>query len=317
MDNNQSETESTLKKLESTSVINQLMKAMLEQQHALNLKFVGPDWPEQAMAKTKINYASAILEEAQELQASDVSWKWWKSSPFAPDTSNMQIELVDLLHFAMSESIAEAFMDIQAADKDAAENNQGEALGFDLGMEMAIGDLAFALEEGFTSAFCSEDITLRSEGGYNAVMQRNALHALVASALQGTNTVSIGLESGETFNDGDEESMFGEEQGGGNAFTPVSAINWTAFWSVAYHTGISMSDVYFTYMGKAALNSFRIAKGDRDGNYHRNWQDGLEDTHYLMEYFQTFFKENGIFPTVEQTTNFLTTAYAAFLVQSA
>jgi hypothetical protein len=317
MESNQLEAESPMKEMTQTSVTHQLMKAMLEQQHALNLKFVGPDWPEQAMAKTKINYGSAILEEAQELQASDVSWKWWKSNPSAPDTSNMKIELVDLLHFAMSESIAEAFMDISGADEDAAENNQGETLGADHCMDMAIGDLAFALEEGFISAYCSEDITLRSESGYNAVMQRNALHALVASALQGTNTVSIGLESGETFNDGDEESMFGDEEGGGNAFTPISAINWTAFWSVAYHTGISMSDVYSTYMGKAALNAFRIAKGDKAGTYSRKWQDGLEDNHYLMEYFQAFFNENAVFPSSQQTANWLETAYAEFVAQSA
>jgi hypothetical protein len=313
MDITQSEAELKNIKGES-SVIHGMMKAMLEMQHELNLKFVGADWPAKAMAKTEINYGSAILEEAQELQASDVSWKWWKSNPAKPDANNMKVELVDLLHFAMSESIAEVYTDINSSDEECEEPR----LGPELCMGMTLNDLAFALEEGFISAFCSEDITLRSEGGYNAVLQRNALHSLVASALQGTNTVSIGLEQGETFNDSDVvDSSFGDEEGGGNVFTPISAINWTAFWSVAYHTGISLSDVYATYMGKAVLNAFRISKGDKAGTYHREWQNGLQDNHYLMEYFHTFFEENGLFPSIQQTTNWLNTAYDEFVAQMA
>lgn len=286
-----------------------MMSDMLAMQNSLNIKFVGPDWPVVANKREVVDYGTAILEEAQELQACDLSWKWWKTGHPAPDMDNMRIELVDLLHFVMSDALATSY--VQIAEGELGDETKENDL-----MAITIGDMAFSMQEGWETAYFGPNdilanVTEVKAPAYNALLTRRALHALLASALQGVNQFSAGLDE-DDIGFAELDSLV-EEDDSGNEFQSMSSINWTAFWSVAYHIGMSLGEVYSTYMGKAVLNSFRIASGDKAGSYHRLWHGGAQDNYFLMEYYNAFFKENGLYPSVEQTTNWLRSAYDEFL----
>lgn len=296
----------TIETVSDFNEVTTMMKAMLAMQNSLNIKFVGEDWREVASARDKVDYGCAILEEAQEFQACDPSWKWWKSNPAAPDTNNMKIELVDLLHFAMSEAMATHYVD-EGLDAVPPVSDSD------------LDDLAYRMEEGYLTAYGTVsgasigDLNLNSRtGGYDRLKTRRALHVLVASALEGINYISQGTSD---FDEEISEEDFAAE--GGNEFQSIANISWSAFWSVAYHSGMSLGDVYGTYMGKAVLNSFRIANGDKQGSYARLWKDGQEDNYYLMGYYSDYVRDNGVYPTVEQTMSYLSDTYAAFKATAA
>lgn len=278
-----------------------MMREMLTTQDALNCRFVGNDWRSAAADREKVDYGCAILEEAMELQASDPSWKWWKSNHPAPDIKNMKLELVDILHFAMSEAMVCQYMDtLDLGDEDV--DNEAD-------ME----SVAHRMAEGYSIAFGFQDTDsgylpklnlppLLAMENYDALATRSALHALVASVLQGSN--SLGLDESEGSQDDAPLS---------DKFLSMSCLNWTAFWSVAKNIGSSLAEVYSIYVGKAVLNEFRIANGDKTGVYHRTWLDGKEDNEVLMDYYANFFQEGGAFPTSGQTTAWLTLAYQEYL----
>lgn len=277
-----------------------MMMDMLTTQDALNQKFVGADWKQVAGKRERVNYACAILEEATELQASDPSWKWWKSNPATPDLNNMKIELVDLLHFAMSDAMADSVNSLDENEMFSVACNMAE--GYIKAFNFQSGSYGYMPQASLPAVLGNRE--------YNPTKVRYALHSLAASAMHGVSSISVGIES----TDEDIELLTVEEDftETPNEFLTTSAINWTAFWSVAYHAGFGLPEVYGTYMGKAVLNSFRIANGDKAGEYHRNWTDGKQDNEVLSAYYDVFFQEHKRFPTLEQTTEHLTVTYAAF-----
>jgi len=68
----------------------------------------------------------------------------------------------------------------------------------------------------------------------------------------------------------------------GHDLIPSPVIDWQAFWSIGLHLDIDFPTVYRVYVGKSALNALRIAKGDSEGRYKREWW-GKEDNEYLMQ----------------------------------
>jgi dimeric dUTPase (all-alpha-NTP-PPase superfamily) len=67
---------------------------MLEMQDAMNAR-VNPDWRQQGNA-----WYRAIWTECAEM-LDHYGWKWWKHQQ--PDLDQVRLELVDILHFAMSD----------------------------------------------------------------------------------------------------------------------------------------------------------------------------------------------------------------------
>ncbi len=67
---------------------------MLEMQDAMNAR-VNPDWRSAGNA-----WYRAIWTECAEM-LDHYGWKWWKHQP--PDLEQVRLELVDILHFAMSD----------------------------------------------------------------------------------------------------------------------------------------------------------------------------------------------------------------------
>ena len=67
---------------------------MLEMQDAMNAR-VNPDWRNAGNA-----WYRAIWTECAEM-LDHYGWKWWKHQP--PDLEQVRLELVDIMHFAMSD----------------------------------------------------------------------------------------------------------------------------------------------------------------------------------------------------------------------
>lgn len=77
----------------STGMIESLAKL----QDALN-KFIDVDW---RTKRQPDDWGLAVTIEATELMDS-YPWKWWKNVNATPDFNNVKVELVDILHFALS-----------------------------------------------------------------------------------------------------------------------------------------------------------------------------------------------------------------------
>ena len=71
----------------------QKIKTMLELQDAMNSK-VNPDWRNAGYEW----YRAIWMESAEMLE--HVGWKWWKKQQ--PDTMQVKLEIVDIVHFALS-----------------------------------------------------------------------------------------------------------------------------------------------------------------------------------------------------------------------
>lgn len=85
---------------------------MLEMQDAMNAR-VNPDWRNAGNA-----WYRAIWTECAEM-LDHYGWKWWKHQ--RPDLEQVRLELVDILHFAMSDYLLREAGSERAAERIAAE----------------------------------------------------------------------------------------------------------------------------------------------------------------------------------------------------
>lgn len=74
-----------------------ILTSLSRMQDALN-RVVDRDW---RVKRTADDWALACTMESSELMDS-YPWKWWKNVKATPDFANVKIELVDILHFALS-----------------------------------------------------------------------------------------------------------------------------------------------------------------------------------------------------------------------
>ncbi|MDJ0776532.1 MAG: dUTP diphosphatase [Gammaproteobacteria bacterium] len=93
--------------------MHQQLLVMLEMQDAMNAR-VNPDWRNAGNA-----WYRAIWTECAEM-LDHYGWKWWKHQQ--PDLEQVRLELVDILHFAMSDYL------LREADNDAVAQRIGREL---------------------------------------------------------------------------------------------------------------------------------------------------------------------------------------------
>lgn len=93
----------------------QLLQQM-ELQDTLN-KLIHPEWTQQGFRW----HVAAMMEAAELLD--HIGWKWWKATP-EPNVEQIQLELVDIWHFALS-----AMLDEHRGDTVFAAANMKSALG--------------------------------------------------------------------------------------------------------------------------------------------------------------------------------------------
>ena len=116
------------------AVKNQLL-IMLEMQDAMNTR-VNPDWRQAGNA-----WYRAIWTECAEM-LDHYGWKWWKHQE--PDFEQVELELVDILHFAMSDYLLREQTMQAAAERIESELSEPRE-GSD--MRLAIEDMARATIE--------------------------------------------------------------------------------------------------------------------------------------------------------------------------
>ena len=73
-------------------------KKLLEAQLELNKKYSGEDWADK-IPESKFRKA-VLCEYGELLQSVEPNWAWWKKSEL--DEQNAVIEIIDVLHFALS-----------------------------------------------------------------------------------------------------------------------------------------------------------------------------------------------------------------------
>lgn len=76
-----------------------ILKQMLEAQEELNNKF-SADWKNNV--KKEWLFTAIFTEVAEYLESSPEQWKWWKNGWLKNDKQNQYIEIVDVIHFALS-----------------------------------------------------------------------------------------------------------------------------------------------------------------------------------------------------------------------
>lgn len=109
-------------------------------QYSVNNAMAGEDWQERAAEHGHIDYRMATLDELQEFWNCAWNFKWWDKKNGHIDYRNARMELVDILHFIVSEDLA-------APGQPEAE---------------LIGDVASRMAKGIRLALAEREITLTS-----------------------------------------------------------------------------------------------------------------------------------------------------------
>lgn len=74
-------------------------------QETVNTAMTGEDWRDRAGLLTAIDYPMAALDEACEFWKSAINFKWWAKTAFELDIPNAVVELVDMMHFGLSQDL--------------------------------------------------------------------------------------------------------------------------------------------------------------------------------------------------------------------
>jgi dimeric dUTPase (all-alpha-NTP-PPase superfamily) len=98
------------------------LKSMLKLQDKLN-SVINPDWTQQSYPFLR----AAFVESAEALEHH--GWKWWKSQ--TADIYQLQIELVDILHFYLSDVLVKSEGNIATAARTIEEEIQETNILFD------------------------------------------------------------------------------------------------------------------------------------------------------------------------------------------
>jgi len=216
-----------------------------------------------------IDFDLAIKMECAEAIDSFKVWKWWKdTTDTTVDTDNLQVEVVDILHFVISDIVRSLYIEILV--------KQEVELASDLPIDQSA--LAQAIEGTITymvSVIDKENESLdtiiaSTVGELQAHVQDHELdvrllaydvintfkHIITSSVVKETNPFITLLE----------------------ATIAMNGLIW--FLHQDDYTVFNWDAMYKLYIGKNALNAVRQANGYKDGSYQKLW-DGEEDNVYL------------------------------------
>ena len=183
----------------------------------------------------------------------------------------MKLEFIDILHFAMSEAIAR--------------NSNLHEIASQMGYWY---EMAYVTEEDFSQP---DSVPKPTQGAaYNFQSKKQYLFKFLSSvfAYYGNVEQHEALKLGgflqeNTESDGEDDLDEGEIKSTLESFAEdgIDAFDWPDFWQTAFFIGLSLEDVYLTYIGKAALNHHRSISGDAKGLYVKLWWNDQEDNFYL------------------------------------
>ncbi len=148
--------------------------SLARMQDATNKLMASPDWVRRASSpqddveanRMPLDYGTAIAMEAFELAGSAVAYKWW--APAKLDVRNATMELVDILHFALSLEL------VDSSDTNFQPDYETVALNIIRAWEASAGD---------TADFSSDNDPTVSESDIGSLaLLNNAVMTLAAEA---------------------------------------------------------------------------------------------------------------------------------------
>lgn len=89
---------------------------------------------------------------------------------------------------------------------------------------------------------------------------------------------------------------------------------WYLFAALGANLGLNSDTIAAFYLGKATLNSFRMANGYKQGTYKKEWGPGSEDNDQLTSFLEKYVVENGKPPSASVIADWLDTKYKQVLV---
>lgn len=217
-------------------------------------------------------YRASVMESAEAIDHH--GWKWWKK--FIPNINQMNIELIDILHFALSHHVRASYV---------AYSEDGVEVDDDIVFEHA-ADLVYTDESLITINMIGR---AASEDFYDNIKRIEGTHELDLMAFE--------------FPDLLEQFMYVTLSEG----VPSMPYLYALF----ERSGMRPEEVYEGYVAKNFLNIFRTANGQRENNYYKIWA-GREDNVWMEEYIQTE-KNNGNPIVLEALEDFITTTYNTLL----
>lgn len=262
-------------------------------QQELNNLMAGQDWVSRASVYadgrtlsdedgSPLDYRMAAIDElVAELNPCSFHWVWWKQPTQAIQLDNSLLELVDILHFILSEELRyndpyEMDGSVLSPLVEEIVNEQSEDF-----RTSTVGIVAtYATEGAYTSLHTS------TNSGYNAEAYRSAFMRLL-------NNLS--------------------EDG-----TPI---DFEVYWDLVKSLGFTPEQVISKYTCKAGLNLHRTRNGYKQGTYKKIWKvplaDGtqadVEDNEVLLEYVADYRKNNNdAYPSFEELIRFLDNTYRTF-----
>lgn len=213
-------------------------------------------------------YRASFMEGAEAID--HMGWKWYKK--FTPDIGQMQIELIDILHFTLSHYVRESFAAYIADGVDV-----DDYIVFEHAADLMVTDDSLITINPIGRA-ASEDF-------YDKIETVGDSRELDIQKFE--------------FVDLMEQFV--------HLCLAEGAPNMTYLYALFDKAGMESAAVYKLYLCKNFLNIFRTSHGQRENNYYKIWA-GREDNVWLEEYVQTQ-QENGNEINLEDLEEFFTTTY--------
>lgn len=190
-------------------------------------------------------------EEAAEMVV-HLNDNWWKNTPF--NLLQVQMEVVDILHFLLSETIM-YFSHCGASEAQALERTAGAFLD-------ASDDFDATVQPSILTAAAPA----RGGAPYQAFLFM-AVEPFIKAVLNYSDNLYI-----------DEDTVLTRDQVDDLEMLTVHQL----FFKLAHHAGLSSKELVFWYIAKNTLNNFRQDNGYKTGDYVKIWS-GREDNEYLAE----------------------------------
>ena len=205
------------------------------------------DWTQQDRMSIPF-FRASYIEAVEAIE--HMGFKWWKKK--VPDYSQAKMELIDILHFAVSDLLRESAFSIGQAAL-IAEDSRSYPVTF-----YHIGRMA-----GFEHMGTPSEPTLDGE--------------ILATKLPGSENYRIHDIQNMDFNDLCEQLIFSSLMDG------VTKIR--ILYCLFERLEMEADEVHALFVGKNALNQFRTANGQKKDDYSKIW-DGREDNEHLSEFIE-------------------------------
>lgn len=254
----------------NTQPLQSRIREMLDLQAEVNRKVTGDGWKSLGKESMSVDYSMAAVAELMEYTESGLPWKWWAKT-FKRDWQNAKMELVDTLHFLLSEDLVRSHptsgseFDI-VAGRVAADYSRAKTQ-LDLAMKEFGGDESLLVN--FIASIGDEVPGLSMFTCKNLV--KSIIHSLTDPEMQ---------------------------------------LDWRGFFSLCILNDLDLDPMYTLYISKNVLNKFRAENGYKTGSYIKKWElnvnEPQEDNYHLQQWLST--QESSI--SAEDIFNFLSTTYS-------